>query len=185
MFGLDVDTLRGIQGAIAAVEPIEKVLIYGSRAKGNYKIGSDIDITLMGRNLTLYNSIHPLYQQLDELLLPYMFDISILKQIDDLNVVEHILRVGKVFYERPDVTTSHHDTKAAKAASSKLDSDAAANASTSSKHLYLWRKKKSKPRRTAPLISQTTTKKCGGCFNARSYRLCGYNFRPFSHQPRF
>ena len=105
MFGLDVDTLRGIQGAIAAVEPIEKVLIYGSRAKGNYRIGSDIDITLMGRNLTLYNSIHPLYQQLDELLLPYMFDISILKQIDDLNVVEHILRVGKVFYERPPTTT--------------------------------------------------------------------------------
>ena len=49
MFGLDVDTLRNIRGCFARLPNIEKVILYGSRAKGNYKTGSDIDITLLGK----------------------------------------------------------------------------------------------------------------------------------------
>ncbi len=100
MFGLSVDTLADIKKAIAQVSPIQKVLLYGSRAKGNYKKGSDLDFTLIGRKLNFKNSVYPLRDKLDDLYLPYKFDISIFKDLNDLNLVEHILRVGKILYQR-------------------------------------------------------------------------------------
>ena len=100
MFGLGVDTVKDIQGVIDQIGPIQKVLLYGSRAMGNYKAGSDVDITLIGHELTQNNSFYPLSKKLDDLCLPYEFDISIFKDLNDLNLVEHILRVGKVLYQR-------------------------------------------------------------------------------------
>ena len=100
MFGLDVDTLRELRQAFAKFPRIEKALIYGSRAKGNYKKGSDIDITLVGKNLTLENATYPLANDLDDLYLPYKFDISIFNQLDDSDFIDHILRVGKTFYQK-------------------------------------------------------------------------------------
>ena len=100
MFGLEPETIAKIRSAMAEIPAIEKVLIYGSRAKGNYRAGSDIDITLFGRGLEVDNSVLPLRKKINDMVLPYMFDISIFKHIDDPNVVEHILRVGKVFYQR-------------------------------------------------------------------------------------
>jgi restriction endonuclease S subunit len=73
------------------------VILYGSRAKGNYKDGSDIDITLLGKQLTL-KTVYALEEALDELYLPYTFDISIFTQIDNDDLIKHILRVGKTFY---------------------------------------------------------------------------------------
>ena len=100
MFGLSVDALRKIREAFAGFPQIEKVVIYGSRAKGNHRKGSDIDITLIGKNLTLENTIYPLTSALDDLYLPYTFDISIFNQLDEPEFIDHILRVGKTFYER-------------------------------------------------------------------------------------
>ncbi len=100
MFGLDPDTLRNIRGVFTKLPQIEKVLLYGSRAKGNYRNGSDIDITLFGNELNLKNSVYPLMDELDELYLPYTFDISIFEYIDNEKLIEHINRVGKLFYEK-------------------------------------------------------------------------------------
>ncbi len=102
MFGLDVDTRRSIEKVIAGFPCIEKVLIYGSRAKGNYKTGSDIDLTLIGKDLTHGNSIGPLKSGLDDLNLPHTFDISIFSKLGDLDLIEHVLRVGKTFYRGAD-----------------------------------------------------------------------------------
>ncbi len=100
MFGLDPDTLINIKNIFSKFENISKVILYGSRAKGNYKKGSDIDITLVGKELNLNNTVYPLMDAIEELYLPYTFDISILKQIDNKNLIDHINRVGKVFYEK-------------------------------------------------------------------------------------
>ena len=100
MFGLSVDTLRSTRGALSQDSHIEKALIYGSRAKGNYKTGSDIDITLIGKGLTLTATIYPLRDRLHKLYLPYKFDISIFKQLDEDDFIDHISRVGKTFYQR-------------------------------------------------------------------------------------
>jgi predicted nucleotidyltransferase len=75
------------------------VVIYGSRAKGTFKPASDIDLTLLGEklNLTIQYKIE---NDLDDLMLPYLFDISIFNQISNTDLVEHINRVGIVFFER-------------------------------------------------------------------------------------
>ena len=100
MFGLSVDTLRNIREVFARFPSIEKILLYGSRAKGNYKTGSDIDITLIGKNLNLNSTSSLLRDALDQLYLPYTFDISIFNQLDEPAFIDHILRVGKTFYKR-------------------------------------------------------------------------------------
>ncbi len=100
MYGLSAKALEEIRSAFLQCPKIEKVMLYGSRAKGNYRNGSDIDITLMGEGLTLHNSVYPLMDIFEESFLPYSFDISIFKDIENKNLVEHIERVGKVLYER-------------------------------------------------------------------------------------
>jgi predicted nucleotidyltransferase len=100
MYGLSAKTLEEITAAFMQCPNIEKVMLYGSRAKGNYRNGSDIDMTLMGEGLTLENSVYPLMEIFDESSLPYSFDISIFKDIENESLVEHIERVGKVLYEK-------------------------------------------------------------------------------------
>jgi type I restriction enzyme S subunit len=100
MFGLDTTTLNKINSCFEKLSNIEKVILYGSRAKGNYKTGSDIDITLLGDNLTLNNSVYPLQELLDELYIAYKFDISIFIQLDNPKLIEHIQRAGKTLYSK-------------------------------------------------------------------------------------
>jgi predicted nucleotidyltransferase len=97
-FGLKEDTIQNIQHVFAAFPEVEQVIIYGSRAKGNYKPGSDIDITLKGEKLNL-SVINRLSLKLDDLMLPYIFDTSIFKQISNPDLIDHIKRIGIVFYE--------------------------------------------------------------------------------------
>ncbi len=100
MFGLSVDALRRINKVFSKFPKIQKVILYGSRAKGNYKKGSDIDVTLIGKGLTLKNSVYPLMEELEELYLPYKFDISIFNQLKESSLIGHILRIGKTFYRK-------------------------------------------------------------------------------------
>jgi len=96
-FGLKETVIDDICDTFSSFPEIEKVIIYGSRAKGNYKNGSDIDLTLFGESLDL-SLVNKIELQLDKLFLPYTFDISIFKQISNQELIEHINRVGKVFY---------------------------------------------------------------------------------------
>jgi len=98
-YGLKEDEINAIQAVFSDFPQIEKVILYGSRAKGTYKIGSDIDITLIGNELDL-TLLNTLELKLDDLYLPYKFDISILRQISNPDLVEHIERLGVDFYKR-------------------------------------------------------------------------------------
>ena len=99
-YGLPQATFQKICGVLSRYPQVEKAILYGSRAKGNYKNGSDIDLTLRGgADLTL-NVIYKILNDLDELLLPYTIDLSIFDDISDLDVIEHIQRVGITFYEK-------------------------------------------------------------------------------------
>ena len=97
--GLKSSDLEKIQKIFEQHLEIEMVIIYGSRAKGNYKAYSDIDITLIGNkiNLTSQNKIE---NELDDLLLPYKFDVSNFNKIGNSDLIENIKRVGKVIYSR-------------------------------------------------------------------------------------
>lgn len=81
---------------------MEKAILYGSRAKGNYKNGSDIDLTLHGGASLTLDVLYKIINELDDLLLPYTIDLSILNDIGDPDLIEHIQRVGVTFYARSD-----------------------------------------------------------------------------------
>lgn len=98
-FGLKEATIEKIIAVFSQYPNIQKVLLYGSRAKGNYRNGSDIDLTLIGKNIS-YAQLSKIDIQIDDLLLPYSFDISIFKDIENLDLIDHINRVGLIFYER-------------------------------------------------------------------------------------
>lgn len=98
MYGLADELISSIQSIFKKYHQIEKVIIYGSRAKGNFRTGSDIDLTLVGDSVDL-DVLNSVATELDDLLTPYTFDLSIFKNIVDQSFLEHIERVGKVFYE--------------------------------------------------------------------------------------
>lgn len=96
-FGLNEDTIKEINEVLSVFPEIEEAILYGSRAKGNYKPRSDIDLTLKGDQLN-YDLLIRVSRQLDELPIPYMIDLSLLNSIHDPGLFGHIQRVGKVFY---------------------------------------------------------------------------------------
>jgi len=99
MYGLQSHTIQAICDIFQRYTGVEKAILYGSRAKGNYRTGSDIDLTLDGSQLDL-SLLHKIENDLDDLLLPYKIDLSLLKHIKNPELLDHIQRVGKVFYEK-------------------------------------------------------------------------------------
>lgn len=97
-YGLEEETLGALKGVFSKITTIEKVILYGSRAKGNFQKGSDIDIVLIGNQLNLDNSVYPLMEQIEELYLPYSFDISIFSEIDNIALIKHIDQCGVQLY---------------------------------------------------------------------------------------
>ena len=98
-YGLSDTTIQKIRAVLKDYPQVDRAILYGSRAKGNYKNGSDIDLTLHGEGLTL-NVLYKILEDIDDLLLPYTIDLSIFHDIDDPDVIEHIHRVGATFYEK-------------------------------------------------------------------------------------
>ncbi len=98
-FGLKETVIQKIQHVFTAFPEVEEVVLYGSRAKGNYRPGSDIDLTLKGDNINL-PILNNISSQLDDLLLPYTFDLSTYRSIDNLALIDHISRVGVSFYKK-------------------------------------------------------------------------------------
>lgn len=99
MYGLKDKHIEKIRAVFARYPAIEKAILYGSRVKGDYRNGSDIDLTLEGDNLDL-SMLFKIENELDDLLLPYKIDLSILHKIENEDLIDHINRVGIVFYEK-------------------------------------------------------------------------------------
>jgi predicted nucleotidyltransferase len=96
MFGLSKQNIKIITNILGDYKNIEKAVIYGSRAMGNYKNGSDIDLTLFGDSLTL-DDLAKIAGDCEDSKLPYMVDLSLFKQIENQDLKEHIEKYGKVF----------------------------------------------------------------------------------------
>ncbi len=100
LYGLSRDIVRRVNKIFFQYEQVKEVILYGSRAIGSFKPGSDIDLSLKGVDLNL-KLLNKIGFDLDELLLPYIFDISIYNYITNKDLLDHIERVGLVFYRRP------------------------------------------------------------------------------------
>jgi type I restriction enzyme, S subunit len=101
MYGLKDFHIKKIHSVFIKYSAIKKALLYGSRAKGNYHTGSDIDLSLVGNDLDLV-ILFNIENELDELLLPYKVDLSLFHKIENSDLIDHINRVGINFYEKPD-----------------------------------------------------------------------------------
>ncbi len=96
-FGLPGATITAINQVFAAYPDIRRVVLYGSRAKGTHRPGSDIDLTLVGPEIA-ERRLHEIETRLDDLLLPWTIDLSLFHTLQNRKLIEHIERVGVTFY---------------------------------------------------------------------------------------
>ena len=96
-FGLKESTINQINAVFGQYPQVKRAILYGSRAKGNYRPGSDIDLTLTGDEVDL-SLIHKIEIELDDLLLPYTIELSAFHHINNPELIDHIERVGILFY---------------------------------------------------------------------------------------
>ena len=97
--GLTKREITSIRSVFSRYPQVEEVLLYGSRAMGNFKPASDIDLSLKGKGIDL--GLQPEIEfDWDDLMLPYRFDLSIYDRISNPEFLDHIRNVGKEFYKR-------------------------------------------------------------------------------------
>lgn len=97
--GLSRDTLKEVERVLALHPEVEAAILYGSRAKGNHRHGSDIDLALTGLDLS-HTLMTRIAEDFDDGPLPYRFDLSVLDQIRHEPLLDHIRRVGVRLYQR-------------------------------------------------------------------------------------
>ena len=98
-YGIKEEYWQKLSELFASYPLIERVILYGSRVKGTYKPCSDIDITLIGESLA-HSDLLRIMNDIDDLLLPYIFDISLFHTLRNKELIEHINRRGAVVYEK-------------------------------------------------------------------------------------
>ena len=96
-FGLDAGDMEAIHSILAAHPEVETAILYGSRATGRFRPGSDIDLVLAGKNLT-DQTILDIRAALSDSNSPYLFDIVAENAVSDENLKRDINATGKFFY---------------------------------------------------------------------------------------
>lgn len=104
-FGLPPATLEKLNSVFARHAAIDSVLLYGSRAKGNYRAGSDIDLTIKGGEIP-FDELMQIENEIDDLMLPYTVDLSQYRQLENTGLIAHIDRVGVAIYCKEKISGS-------------------------------------------------------------------------------
>ncbi len=99
-FGLSEEDIRIIRLVLSKHQEVEEAHILGSRAKGNFKQGSDVDISLKGNNLSVHIAAAIQEELNEETQMPYQFDVLYYDSIENDDLRKHIDRVGIVFYKK-------------------------------------------------------------------------------------
>ncbi len=97
-YGLKEHHIAIIYSILEKHHEIDEAILYGSRAKGNYRNGSDIDLTLKGKKLNL-SILSTIQLELEDSSLPHQVDVSLYDCIDNPRLLEHINRVGISFFK--------------------------------------------------------------------------------------
>ncbi|MBK9334041.1 MAG: nucleotidyltransferase domain-containing protein [Ignavibacteria bacterium] len=98
-FGLSENIISEINGVFEEYPKVEEVIIFGSRSAGNFKPGSDIDLAVKGKDITL-SDILKISVQMENIISPFRADLINYNSVTDPDVMERINKGGKVFYER-------------------------------------------------------------------------------------
>ncbi len=97
--GLPPATVSRIVATLERFPAVERAVLFGSRAKGTHKPGSDIDLALYGDALD-WREVGRLADALDDLLLPHRFSLIRHDPALDPEVAAHIARVGIPLFVR-------------------------------------------------------------------------------------
>ena len=97
-FGLSDTVIKELQDVFRHHKNIEKVLIFGSRSKGNYRAGSDIDLAIVGKDID-YRQLLNIQTEIDDLEMLYSIDLLNYQSKVGTPIGDHIDRVGQVFFE--------------------------------------------------------------------------------------
>ena len=95
--GLPESAVAKLRAIFSDYPEIDRVVLYGSRALGSCRTGSDIDLTLEAKSMGL-SELLTIENRIDDLLLPWKVDLSLRHKIDNPELVAHIDRVGVTFY---------------------------------------------------------------------------------------
>ncbi len=106
-FGLSLRALAVLRALFASCEPVRRAIVYGSRAKGNFREGSDIDIALDAPALS-FDLFLRLNTLIDDLMLPWQVDLSVISHIDNPDLLAHIASVGQVLWQKPVFENNSH-----------------------------------------------------------------------------
>lgn len=96
-YGLSNETIESLRNVFARYQQIGQVWLFGSRAKGNYHSGSDIDLAIKSERFPA-SGLLDIQIELDKLDLLYKIDLILYDAIKEPALREHIDRVGKLFY---------------------------------------------------------------------------------------
>ena len=96
--GLSNAQHSAIEAVLRRYADVDAAVLYGSRAMGCYRQGSDIDLVLLG--FIDFATLNRISLELDDLLLPYEIDLSVFDAIENPQLREHIQRVGQFFYKK-------------------------------------------------------------------------------------
>lgn len=99
-FGLSEATIGQICQVFERYPQISQAILYGSRAIGDYRNGSDIDLTLRGDSDLTRQMLAKIANELDGLYIPYTVDLSAYHELNDPNLSQQIEEVGLLFYEK-------------------------------------------------------------------------------------
>jgi predicted nucleotidyltransferase len=99
-FGITPKTFLLLMKTFESFPEVEEVILFGSRAKSNFKKGSDIDIVVKGESVTPRLVLKISATLNERLPIPYFVDVLIYSQIENPDLLDHIHRVGKVIYEK-------------------------------------------------------------------------------------
>lgn len=99
-FGLDEKIIESIIEILKKYKEVESAKIFGSRARGDYRKASDIDIALFGDDLT-FSINTKIFYEIDDLYLPYKIDLINFNSISpDNTIIDNILKEGVEFYAK-------------------------------------------------------------------------------------
>lgn len=98
MFGLKSTHIESICAILQSFSEIEEAVIFGSRALGNYRKGSDVDLVLLGQNVNIETAQKVSFELNENTTMPYRFDVLSFTDISSSDLRDHIRRVGVIIY---------------------------------------------------------------------------------------
>lgn len=96
-YGFPASAISALKTIFKSYPQIDQVILYGSRAKGTYRNGSDIDLCINAPTMGL-TELLAIENKIDDLLLPWKVDLSLKHKLDNKELLDHIGRVGVLFF---------------------------------------------------------------------------------------